>query len=123
MCFEFFFWHLFYLQCTCSTYCLGNLAYKTELTAPLMNASISLSLSRSQISHSHTLMACFFGGASALAIFYACGVAITSNFSATTRAVVDINRAWLIWLFSIAIGWDTFDIRCQLTATPRVIYV
>jgi hypothetical protein len=45
-------------------------------------------------------------------LFYACGVGITANFSATTRAVVDINRAWLIWLFSIAIGWDAFDLRC-----------
>ena len=43
-----------------------------------------------------------------ISCFNACGVAITKYASAAQRSTVDTCRTLLIWMISLAIGWEVF---------------
>ena len=43
-----------------------------------------------------------------IALFNATGVAITKYASAAQRSTIDTSRTLLIWMVSLALGWETF---------------
>ena len=43
-----------------------------------------------------------------IACFNATGVAITKYATAAQRSTVDTSRTLLIWIFSLALGWESF---------------
>ena len=40
--------------------------------------------------------------------FNACGVFVTKFASASQRSTIDTSRTLLIWIFSVAVGWEDF---------------
>lgn len=44
-----------------------------------------------------------------IAFFNFAGVSVTKDLSATTRMVLDSVRTLVIWVFTLAIGWETFQ--------------
>jgi hypothetical protein len=43
-----------------------------------------------------------------LTVYNSCGMSITKEMSATTRAVLDSTRTVFIWAFSLIVKWDKF---------------
>ena len=48
-----------------------------------------------------------------IAVFNVCGVTITKEASATTRQVADVGRTIIVWIVSLAVGWQSRDFRSQ----------
>jgi len=64
-----------------------------------------------QLINSPVIMAATFGNVFSIAFFNFFGVSITKYASATTRMVLDSVRTFVIWGFSLLIGWQSFDYR------------
>jgi hypothetical protein len=44
-----------------------------------------------------------------ISFFNFAGISVTKQISATTRTVLDSVRTFVIWIFSLAIGWQKFS--------------
>ena len=43
-----------------------------------------------------------------ICMFNFCGISLTSLLSATSRSTIDTSRTLLVWLISLALGWESF---------------
>jgi len=59
-----------------------------------------------QIGDSWQLDIALLGNVFSIAAFNACGVAITKYMSASTRMILDSVRTVVIWIVSVAVGWQ-----------------
>jgi len=62
-----------------------------------------------QLSNNPYLALAFCGTIISIAFFNFAGISVTKELSATTRMVLDSVRTISIWMFSIAVGWQTFS--------------
>lgn len=51
----------------------------------------------------------FLGTIISISFFNFAGISVTKEISATTRTVLDSIRTFIIWLFSLAVGWQSFS--------------
>ena len=51
---------------------------------------------------------CDSGNIASIAFFNFSGISVTKEMSATTRMVLDSCRTVVIWVFSMAVGWQQF---------------
>lgn len=61
-----------------------------------------------QLSNNGWLIAAVLGNVISIAFFNFAGVSVTKELSATTRMVLDSVRTLVVWLFSLAVGWQLF---------------
>ncbi|XP_023326441.1 solute carrier family 35 member F6 [Eurytemora carolleeae] len=61
-----------------------------------------------QLAHNPLLALAFSGTVISIAFFNFAGISVTKELSATTRMVLDSIRTLTIWMFSIAVGWQSF---------------
>nr|XP_033335862.1 solute carrier family 35 member F6-like isoform X2 [Megalopta genalis] len=61
-----------------------------------------------QIGNSGRLLTAILGMALSIALFNFAGISVTKEMSATTRMVLDSVRTFVIWAFSLAVGWQAF---------------
>merc|ERR1719430_860480 len=61
-----------------------------------------------QLSHNPLLALAFSGTVISIAFFTFAGISVTKELSATTRMVLDSVRTLVIWMVSIAVGWQQF---------------
>lgn len=62
-----------------------------------------------QIVHSWQIATATCGTILSIAFFNYAGISVTKEISATTRMVLDSVRTLVIWVFSLAIGWQVFQ--------------
>lgn len=62
-----------------------------------------------QLSNNGLLVVAVLGNIISIAFFNFAGVSVTKELSATTRMVLDSVRTLVIWLFSLAVGWQPFQ--------------
>ena len=62
-----------------------------------------------QLGNNGLLLLSFLMTAVSIAFFNFSGISVTKELSATTRMVLDSVRTLIIWVFSIAIGWEEFQ--------------
>lgn len=62
-----------------------------------------------QIIHGPWLLVAILGSIFSIAFFNFFGISVTKNLSATHRTTVDATRVFLVWLFSLIIGWEKFQ--------------
>ncbi|CAL4135163.1 unnamed protein product, partial [Meganyctiphanes norvegica] len=62
-----------------------------------------------QLKNNPELIAAISGNIISIAFFNFAGVSVTKELSATTRMVLDSVRTLVIWLFSLAVHWQTFQ--------------
>lgn len=62
-----------------------------------------------QIGNSWQIMVSVLGTIISIAFFNYAGISVTKEISATTRMVLDSVRTMVIWVFSMAIGWQHFQ--------------
>jgi len=63
-----------------------------------------------QIGHNWIIPVALLGNLCSIAFFNFFGISITKYASATTRTVLDSVRTVLIWGFSLAVGWQEFEL-------------
>lgn len=61
-----------------------------------------------QLAHNPMLALAFSGTIISIAFFNFAGISVTKELSATTRMVLDSIRTLTIWMFSLAVGWQSF---------------
>ncbi|CAH0578394.1 unnamed protein product [Chrysodeixis includens] len=61
-----------------------------------------------QIANNPLLLLATMGTIVSIAFFNFAGVSITKEMSATTRMVLDSIRTFVIWMFSLAVRWQSF---------------
>jgi len=61
-----------------------------------------------QFSNNVILALAIFGNVASIAFFNFFGISVTKAMSATTRMVLDSIRTFVIWMFSLAVGWQPF---------------
>jgi len=61
-----------------------------------------------QLAHNPMLALAFSGTVISIAFFNFAGISVTKELSATTRMVLDSIRTISIWMFSLAVGWQSF---------------
>ncbi|XP_076873881.1 solute carrier family 35 member F6 [Brachyhypopomus gauderio] len=61
-----------------------------------------------QIGHAPLLIVALLGNTVSIAFFNFAGISVTKEISATTRMVLDSLRTLIIWVVSLALGWETF---------------
>ncbi|XP_053988398.1 solute carrier family 35 member F6 [Hylaeus volcanicus] len=61
-----------------------------------------------QIGNSSNLLMAIVGIAFSIAFFNFAGISVTKEMSATTRMILDSVRTLVIWVFSLALGWQYF---------------
>ncbi|XP_075057236.1 solute carrier family 35 member F6 [Mixophyes fleayi] len=61
-----------------------------------------------QMGNQPLIMLALFGNISSIAFFNFAGISVTKEISATTRMVLDSLRTVVIWIVSLAVGWETF---------------
>jgi len=61
-----------------------------------------------QLAHNPLLALAFSGTVISIAFFNFAGISVTKELSATTRMVLDSVRTLVIWMVSIAVGWQMF---------------
>ena len=61
-----------------------------------------------QISTSRMLEMAVLGNILSIAFFNYFGISVTQSMSATHRMVLDSIRTMVIWVFSLAVGWQSF---------------
>ena len=70
-----------------------------------------------QLTHNGLLLFSFLLTVFSIAFFNFAGITVTKELSATTRMVLDSVRTLVIWAFSLAVGWQTFQflqvLRCD----------
>ncbi|CAH1240399.1 SLC35F6 [Branchiostoma lanceolatum] len=62
-----------------------------------------------QISNNGKIAGGVFGTIVSIAFFNFAGLSVTKEMSATTRMVLDSVRTLVIWVFSLAVGWEDFQ--------------
>lgn len=62
-----------------------------------------------QIGNSWQILVSILGTIVSIAFFNYAGISVTKEISATTRMVLDSVRTLVIWVFSMAIGWQVFQ--------------
>jgi len=62
-----------------------------------------------QMSNSYILVLALLGNVISIAFFNFFGISITKYMSATTRMVLDSVRTLVIYVFSLAVGWQQFQ--------------
>lgn len=62
-----------------------------------------------QITHSWQIATATGGTILSIAFFNYAGISVTKEISATSRMVLDSVRTVVIWVFSLAIGWQKFQ--------------
>ncbi|XP_078695636.1 solute carrier family 35 member F6-like [Branchiostoma floridae x Branchiostoma belcheri] len=62
-----------------------------------------------QISNNVNIALGVFGTIISIAFFNFAGLSVTKEMSATTRMVLDSVRTLVIWVFSLAVGWEHFQ--------------
>ncbi|XP_066533452.1 solute carrier family 35 member F6 [Hoplias malabaricus] len=61
-----------------------------------------------QIGHKPLILLALLGNTVSIAFFNFAGISVTKEISATTRMVLDSLRTLVIWVVSLALGWETF---------------
>ena len=61
-----------------------------------------------QLAHNPLLLTTFCYTTVSIAFFNFAGVSVTKEMSATTRKVLESMRTLIIWMVSIAVGWQSF---------------
>ncbi|XP_036437920.1 solute carrier family 35 member F6 [Colossoma macropomum] len=61
-----------------------------------------------QIGHKPLILLALLGNTVSIAFFNFAGISVTKEISATTRMVLDSLRTLVIWVMSLALGWETF---------------
>ncbi|KAM7395208.1 hypothetical protein PAMA_006797 [Pampus argenteus] len=61
-----------------------------------------------QIGHQPLIMLALLGNTVSIAFFNFAGISVTKEISATTRMVLDSLRTLVIWVVSLALGWEQF---------------
>jgi len=62
-----------------------------------------------QIFNSWQVAGGFGGTIVSIAFFNFAGISVTKEISATTRTVLDSIRTFVIWIFSLSVGWQKFS--------------
>jgi len=62
-----------------------------------------------QLFHNGLLLFSFLMTVFSIAFFNFAGITVTKELSATTRMVLDSVRTLIIWAFSLAVGWQSFQ--------------
>ncbi|KAI1301310.1 Solute carrier family 35 member F6 [Halotydeus destructor] len=62
-----------------------------------------------QIMNSWQVATGFLGTIVSIAFFNFAGISVTKEMSATTRTVLDSVRTFVIWIFSLSVGWQGFS--------------
>ncbi|KAL0277192.1 UNVERIFIED_CONTAM: hypothetical protein PYX00_004557 [Menopon gallinae] len=62
-----------------------------------------------QMQNNHLLIICIIGTIVSIGFFNFCGISVTKELSGTTRTVLDSVRTFVIWLMTIALGWEKFS--------------
>lgn len=61
-----------------------------------------------QIGHQPLILLALLGNTVSIAFFNFAGISVTKEISATTRMVLDSLRTLVIWVVSLALGWEHF---------------
>ncbi|KAM3602985.1 uncharacterized protein V6R79_014461 [Siganus canaliculatus] len=61
-----------------------------------------------QIGHKPLILLALLGNTVSIAFFNFAGISVTKEISATTRMVLDSLRTLVIWVVSLALGWEQF---------------
>lgn len=61
-----------------------------------------------QIGHKPLILLALLGNTVSIAFFNFAGISVTKEISATTRMVLDSLRTLVIWVVSLALGWEHF---------------
>ncbi|XP_028295424.1 solute carrier family 35 member F6 [Gouania willdenowi] len=61
-----------------------------------------------QIGHQPLILLALLGNTVSIAFFNFAGISVTKEMSATTRMVLDSLRTLVIWVVSLALGWEQF---------------
>ncbi|XP_029984937.1 solute carrier family 35 member F6 isoform X2 [Sphaeramia orbicularis] len=61
-----------------------------------------------QIGHQPMILLALLGNTVSIAFFNFAGISVTKEISATTRMVLDSLRTLVIWVVSLALGWEHF---------------
>ncbi|KAM6915723.1 solute carrier family 35 member F6 [Xenentodon cancila] len=61
-----------------------------------------------QIGHKPLILLALLGNTVSIAFFNFAGISVTKEISATTRMVLDSLRTLVIWVVSLALGWEAF---------------
>ncbi|KAG9283022.1 solute carrier family 35 member F6 [Astyanax mexicanus] len=61
-----------------------------------------------QIGHNPVILVALLGNTVSIAFFNFAGISVTKEISATTRMVLDSLRTLVIWVVSLALGWEQF---------------
>ena len=61
-----------------------------------------------QIGHEPLILLALLGNTVSIAFFNFAGISVTKEISATTRMVLDSLRTLVIWVVSLALGWEQF---------------
>lgn len=61
-----------------------------------------------QIGHKPLILLALLGNTVSIAFFNFAGISVTKEISATTRMVLDSLRTLVIWVVSLALGWEKF---------------
>ncbi|XP_029903641.1 solute carrier family 35 member F6 [Myripristis murdjan] len=61
-----------------------------------------------QIGHQPLILLALLGNTVSIAFFNFAGISVTKEISATTRMVLDSLRTLVIWVVSLALGWESF---------------
>ncbi|CAB1445113.1 unnamed protein product [Pleuronectes platessa] len=62
-----------------------------------------------QIGHQPLIILALLGNTVSIAFFNFAGISVTKEISATTRMVLDSLRTLVIWVVSLALGWEHFQ--------------
>lgn len=62
-----------------------------------------------QIGHQPLILLALLGNTVSIAFFNFAGISVTKEISATTRMVLDSLRTLVIWVVSLALGWEHFQ--------------
>jgi drug/metabolite transporter (DMT)-like permease len=62
-----------------------------------------------QFSNSSSIQLAITGTIISIAFFNFSGISVTKEMSATTRMVLDSVRTLTIWVYGMAVGWETFN--------------
>ena len=56
------------------------------------------------------ILVCALGISLSIAVFNYCGISVTKNLTATSRSTIDTCRTIFIWMISLILGWEHFQI-------------
>lgn len=62
-----------------------------------------------QIGYKPLILLALLGNTVSIAFFNFAGISVTKEISATTRMVLDSLRTLVIWVVSLALGWEQFQ--------------